>query len=125
MPPQLLRLAGAESGACLQGVERVASVSLIPGDRERKSLRTFPQYMEQPCRCRQWLERLSGNHNSLPIYFCQAGDPQFLKFSVQLPDPDLRLIDLCRSGDAALFRRVAFVYLQADLNACIMAGLLP
>ncbi|ACH73495.1 VagD (plasmid) [Salmonella enterica subsp. enterica serovar Dublin str. CT_02021853] len=41
MPPQLLCLGGAESSACQQSVQRVADVSLIPGGRERKRLRTF------------------------------------------------------------------------------------
>ncbi|EBS5119656.1 hypothetical protein DRD53_11915 [Salmonella enterica subsp. enterica serovar Telelkebir] len=36
----------------------------------------------------------------MPICFGQAGDPRFLKFCVQLPEPGLRLIDLCRAGDA-------------------------
>lgn len=30
----------------------------------------------------------------------QAGDPRFLKFCIRLPEPGLRLIDLCRAGDA-------------------------
>lgn len=41
VPPQLLCLGGVESSACQQSVQRVADVSLIPGGRERKRLRTF------------------------------------------------------------------------------------
>lgn len=29
-----------------------------------------------------------------------AGDPRFLKFCIRLPEPGLRLIDLCRAGEA-------------------------
>lgn len=49
----LFPLLRTESGVCQQGIQRVASVCLMPRGRERKRLRTFPQYMKQPCRCRQ------------------------------------------------------------------------
>ncbi|EAU2346174.1 hypothetical protein D6O12_25725 [Salmonella enterica] len=51
----------------------------------------------------------------MPGCFGQAGDPRFLKFCVQLPEPGLHLIDLCRAGDAVNgVEKTALTSLPAD-----------